>query len=710
VSDAFEALFNPRGVAIVGASGDLTRFGGQTVRALNRSGFAGGIYPVNPKYAHIDERPCYPSVAQIPGDCDLAVIALPAAHAARAVRECGERGIRYAVILGGGFREIGEAGARLEGEMLAAAREHNVRLVGPNCIGLVNVHARMIAAFGSMTRPPALQPGAVSAVLQSGGFGMSVVIQCAMRGIGFRYVVASGGETDITTPELIDAYVADRETRVILAYIEGVADGRALMAALRRARDAGKPVVVWKGGKTGQGARAAASHTANLTSTYDVYKAALRQCGAVEVSETEHAVDFLEAFLAGRLPAGRNVAAVTNTGGSAVVFCDAADEALLKLDPLAGETSASLRALLPPLSSVVNPVDTTAGYPRPEHAEDFQSAFEVLLADPGIDQVCVLFGTIMGETFELQARVLCAAVKATAKPVFAFSAIPKAVSSQGWALLEEARIPVFATPARAARAMGLLADYAQALQRRTLHTPARLSALDLPSFPDGAVTLDEHESKQMLERAGIAVTRDVLLSTTPDLEDMRGVVFPAAVKVVSRDIPHKTEIGGVRLDVRDASAVRDVAAGMLARARRAVPHSTLRGVLVCEMITDGIETLVGVVNDNTFGPVVAFGFGGVFAESLRDMSYRVAPFGIDEARDMIAALRGHARFEGVRGAPASDTDALAQTLVRVSELAWAWRERLAELDINPLLVRPKGSGVVAADALIVLRQSRRAPR
>jgi len=267
VSPGLQALFNPRAVAIVGASGDLTRFGGQTVRALNRSGFAGGIYPVNPKYGQIDDQPCYARIADVPGDCDLAVIALPAAHLPRAVRECGERGIRYAVVLGGGFREIGEAGARLEAEMLASAREHNVRLVGPNCIGLMNVHTRMVAAFGSMTRPPVLQPGAVSAVLQSGGFGMSVVIQCAMRGVGFRYVVASGGETDITTPELIDAYVADPQTRVILAYIEGVADGRALMAALRRAHAAGKPVLVWKGGKTGQGARAAASHTANLTST-----------------------------------------------------------------------------------------------------------------------------------------------------------------------------------------------------------------------------------------------------------------------------------------------------------------------------------------------------------------------------------------------------------------------------------------------------------
>lgn len=703
MSDSFKRLFNPRGIAIVGASGDITRFGGQTVRALNKSGFAGGVYPVNPKYPHIDNRTCYATVAEIPGDCDLAVIALPAAHVPRIVRECGQRGIRYAVVLGGGFREMGEDGARLEAEMLSNAREHNVRLIGPNCIGMVNVHTRMIAAFGSMTRPPELEPGPVSAVLQSGGFGMSMVIQCAMRGIGFRYVVASGAESDITMPELIDAYVADAETRVILAYVEGVADGRALMGSLWRALAAGKPVVMWKGGKTGQGARAAASHTANLTSTYDVYRAALHQCGAVEVRDTEQAVDFLEAYLSGRMPRGRNVAIVTNTGGSAVVFCDAADEARLNLATLAESTTGRLRQLMPPLSAVNNPVDTTGGYPRAEHAPNFQAAFEALLADPGVNQLCVVCGTIMGNTFEIQARVLSQAAKNSDKPVFAFSAIPKAVSSQGWDLLEQAHIPIFATPSRAARAMGLLADYAVALERRSGNSTAPAVSRGLPNLPPGALSLDEHESKQILAAAGIPVTRDVLLPLNAAAEQMSAVVFPVAVKLVSRDVPHKTEIGAVRLNVRDAKELADVAADIIARAQRAAPGAKLTGLLACEMVTDGIEMIVGVVNDQSFGPVVALGLGGVFAETLKDVIYRVAPFGFDDAREMMNALRGRAVLEGVRGSPAVDTEALAQVLVRVSELAWDMRERLAELDINPLLVRPTGRGVVAADALIVLR-------
>ena len=696
----FERLFDPRGIAIVGASGDITRFGGQTVRALNVSGYRGGVFPVNPKYPEIDGRRCYASVAQIEGECDLAVIALPAAHVPLAVKQCGERGIGYAVVLGGGFREMGEEGARLEAQMLASAREHGVRLIGPNCIGLVNVHAHAIAAFGSMTRPPHLVAGPVSVAVQSGGFGMSVVIQAAMAGIGFHCVVATGSESDITMPELIDAYVADPETKVIFTYIEGVADGRALMASLRHALAAGKPVVIWKGGKTGQGERAAQSHTANLTSTYDVYRAAFRQCGAVEVFDIEQAVDFMQAYLAGRLPRGRNVGVVTNTGGSAVVFSDAADEARLTIAPLSSATQARLGTLLPPLAALGNPIDTTAGYPRPEHAESYRAVFKTLLDDSAIDQLCVLFGTTMGSVFELSARLLSEAGVGSEKPVFGVSAVPKEISSAGWDHLQTARIPLFATPSRAARAMGMLADYAEARRRSAADPVVALPAL--PSLPDGAATLDEHESKSILAAAGVPVTRDVLLPLEPKANDLRDVCFPAVLKIVSRDIAHKSDLGGVRLGVSKAELAM-VAADIVSRARSAAPNATLKGLLACERVTDGIETIVGVVNDSAFGPVVAFGLGGVLAETLKDVTYRIAPFALEEAYTMISELRAHPIFEGVRGRPPADTDALAQTLVRVSALAWTLRERLAEMDINPLLVRPRGSGVVAADALMVLR-------
>ena len=698
---SLEKLFNPRGIAIAGASGDPTRPGGQTVRALNQYGFRGGIYPVNPRYPELAGHRCFPSVGAIEGDCDLAVIALPAAQVAGVLRECGSRGIRFAVVLGGGFRETGPAGAAIEAEMLAAARDSGVRIIGPNCLGLVNVHARVFAAFGSIAREPELKPGGVSAVIQSGGFGNALVIRCALAGVGFRYLVASGNESDITAPELIDAYVDDPQTKVILAFLEGVTDGRALMAAGRRALAARKPVLVLKAGNTEQGRRAAASHTANLTGSYDIYRAAFRQCGIIEVRDIDEAADFALALLAGRLPKGRSVALMGGSGGSAAVFADAADALRLRLPPLAPETTALLEKSLPTMGSLRNPIDYTAGYPRAETADRFLRAYSAVLADPGIDQLTFMFATAGRSQLKIAGELLAQAMPKFNKPVLAFSAMTDEIAPEGMAKLREIGVPVLPSPARVARAMAMLADYAEALARSA--TPATaVPQMALPALPAAAATLDEHASKRLLAAAGIPVSRDVLLP--PGGAPLAsGLGFPLAVKIVSRDILHKSDIGGVRLNILNPDQLVAAVAEVTANARRAAPDAKIEGVLVSEMVTDGVETIVGAVNDAGFGPVVAFGIGGVLAEAVRDMAYRVAPFGVADARAMIGEIRMKALLDGVRGRPACDTDALVGVLVRVSELAWQMRDRLAELDINPLIVRPAGAGVVALDALVVLR-------
>lgn len=697
---SLDKLFNPRGIAIAGASGDPTRPGGQTVRALNEYGYRGGIYPVNPRYPELAGHRCFSSIGAIEGDCDLAVVALPAAQVAGVLRECGQRGIGFAVVLGGGFRETGPAGAALETEMLAAARDSGVRIIGPNCLGLVNVHARVFAAFGSIAREPELKPGGVSVVIQSGGFGNALVIRCALAGVGFRYLVASGNESDISAPELLEAYIDDVQTKVILAYLEGVTDGRALMAAGRRALAARKPLLVLKAGNTEQGRRAAASHTANLTGQYDIYRAAFRQCGIIEVRDIDEAADFALALLAGRLPKGRNVALMGGLGGSAAVFADAADALRLTLPPLAPETTALLEKTLPTIGSLRNPIDYTAGYPRPETADSFLRAYSAVLADPGIDQLTFMFATAGRSQLKIAGELLAQAMPKFNKPVLAFSAMTDEIAPEGMAKLREIGVPVLPSPARVARAMAMLANYAEALTRAT--TPvATAPGIELPALP-AAGALDEHASKGVLAAAGIPVSRDILLP--PGIAPTAsGLGFPLAVKIVSRDILHKSDIGGVRLNVSDSEQLAAAVAEVTANARRAVPQAKIEGVLVSEMVSGGVETIVGVVNDAGFGPVVAFGIGGVLAEVVRDMAYRVAPFGAADARAMIGEIRMKAMLDGVRGRPACDIEALAGVLVRVSELAWQMRERLAELDINPLVVRPAGAGVVAVDALIVLR-------
>ena len=695
----FEYLFNPRSIAVIGASPEANRPGAQTIRALQDNGFKGGVYPVNPKYGEVAGLRCYAAIKDVPKPCDIAVIALPAALVPQTVDECGAYGVRFVVVVGGGFREVGKEGEEREAQMLAAARKHGVRIVGPNCLGLVNVHTRAYAAFGSLARPPVLQPGPVSVVIQSGGFGNSLVVRCAAAGVGFRQVVASGSESDLTTPELVEAMIDDPGTKLILIYMEGMNDGRRFVAAAERALAAGKPIVVWKAGNTEQGVKAAASHTANMTGSYDIYRAAFRQCGVVEVHEMEEAIDCIQCLLAfGDRPAGDDVAIMGGSGGSAVVFSDAADQYGIRLAELSPPTHTILKKVLPGTASLENPIDYAAGFITDANTPRFREAVDAVLADPAVHQLGVLFATTTGEHARNGATVLAEAVQKHKKPIFTFLSVSRETTGGGMDILEKAAIPILPSPTRVVKAMKVLSDYQRA--RTRVRAAEQAQAPSLKKYPSG--TLSEHESKEILKAWGIAVTNDRLLPAAAlSAGDAEGTVFPVALKVVSRDIPHKSEIGGVRLNIRNDTELAVAVREMLERVQRAAPKAKLDGLLVSEMITDGIETIVGVVNDSVFGPVVAFGLGGIFAETLKDVTYRLAPFGLETAREMIAELRASPILSGVRGKPPGDIPALAQTLVAVSGLAWQLRNSLEEMDINPLLVRPVG--VIAADALLRFR-------
>ena len=704
-STDFTRMFNPRGIAVVGANPDMTRPGRQTLDALERHGYRGGVYPVNPRYPEIAGRKCYAAIEEIDGPVDVAVIALQAKYVPDVVTQSGRKGIRFAVVLGGGFREVGPEGAEIERRLLEAADAGGVRFIGPNCLGYKNVHDGVYACFGSITRPPDLEPGPVSAVIQSGGYGNSMVIQCADAGIGFRYLVASGSESNIKTTDIIDAYVEDPETKVILAYMEGVHDGRAFMASARRALAAGKPLLVVKAGNTRQGQRMAQSHTAFLTSAYDMYRAAFEQCGVLEAEDIPDAADILQALVGGRLARGRRVAVMSGSGGSLVSFSDGADNNGLTINPLAESTQAILRENVPSIGSVVNPIDFTAGFQTQANMPKFRAIVEATLADPGVDQLGVFLATTGGENLVRAADVVTGAHNADAKPMFVFCALPREMTVDGRAMFRKAGIPFLATPHRIAQAMGKLADYSRSrAQAARLARPPVASGRALPKLPAGAGALDEHAAKEVLRDFGLSTTRDVLFEAeSRPLRLPSHLKYPVAVKIASRDIAHKTDIGAVRLGVGDEAALERAVAEVVANTRKAAPQASIAGVLISEMVSDGIETIIGVLNDRVFGPVVVFGLGGVLAETLRDTTYRVAPFDAETAREMIEELRGAAIFGGVRGQPPRDVDALAQTLAAVSEFAWLARARLAELDLNPVLVRPAGAGVAIADALMVLR-------
>lgn len=699
---SFHRLFHPRGIAIIGASADATRIGGHPLRALQKAGYKGGIFPVNPRYREINGLACYPSCSAIGAQCDVAIIAVPAALVAQAVQDCGDAGIGFAIILTAGFRETGPEGAKLEADLKQVAVEAKVRLIGPNCQGLISLEERVWAVFGSVSEETELRPGRVSCAFQSGGFGYAIVNLAEAQGVGFRYCVSSGNETDIAMPELLSAFLDDPGTDIVIGVMEGTPDARGLIELGRKSLRLGKPVLIWKSAITEAGAKAAQSHTANMTGRSDLYRAAFRQSGIIEVGDVEPIVDIAKLVSHGRLPTGANVGVLSISGGSGIVFADRAIANGLNLPSFTETTLAALREIIPAFGSIQNPADVTAGIFNDMTL--LTRTIEIVLQDASVDQLCVLLASIPGAPAARAAEAIVAAAKTTTKPISVGWSGRRAKSAEAYALLEAAQIAVIPTPVRLAEAASRLAKFAIDRQRLLPRV-----APAVPPLPPGLVlplqagALSELDSKAVLARFGIASTREVLVATGADIDAATaGLNPPFAVKVLASAISHKSDVGGVKLGVGAGPALAKAAAAVVANARAAVPEAQIDGVLVAEMAS-GLELLVGVINDPVFGPVVAFGLGGVMTEILGDVTYRIAPFDLETANDMIAELKGARLFDGYRGSPMTDKQALARLLVEVSRMAMALQERIGEIDINPVFVGSTGNGVIAADALIVLR-------
>lgn len=698
----FKFLFEPRSIAVVGVSDDQGRPGSQAVRALLKHGYAGKVFPVNPKYEHFEGLACYASVEAIPGDIDMVVVGVPARNVLSVMEMCAAKKVGVVVILSGGFRESGPEGVEREQRMLAIARAAGIRVIGPNCLGFANVHDNVYAAFGSITREPKLQRGDVSLVTQSGGFGYSIALACAEAGIGFRHVIATGNETDLDTIELIDALLDDEKTRFIVAYIEGTEDGRALYDVGRRALACGKPVLLWKAGVTEQGARAAASHTASMTGSYDFYRALFKQTGIVEVKEIHEAVDYLKALEAGRYPEGRGVAVLGVSGGSAIVFADAGEPENVQLCELTESTRQALATVVPDIGAVHNPVDLTAGYFSAANQDKLEVAVRTVLGDAHVGSVCVNLATTGRAGSLAAAEVLARVAAGEPKPIVVFSSAPAREVGDALAVFARARIPVLPSPSRAAKAIAMLARYREAQASASRRGRVDVEVLtDEVSLPlEAQATLSEAASKAILRDIGIDVTTDlVVASAREDVFDR--VRAPLVVKIVSADIPHKTEIGGVRVGIRTREELATAIEGVLDSARCHKPEARIDGVLVSEMVRGGFELIAGVVNDVVFGPVVVVGAGGVHAEILKDSACRLAPFDETTAREMLDELQCRPILDGVRGSAPLDVAAVCRALVALSQFAWRQRDRVQEVDVNPLFVLP--TGVVAADALVVLK-------
>ncbi|HWI12798.1 MAG TPA: acetate--CoA ligase family protein, partial [Burkholderiales bacterium] len=542
---------------------------------------------------------------------------------------------------------------------------------------------------------PDLLRAPIAMVTQSGGFGFTMMMSAQRAGVGCNYLVSTGNSVDLDALDFIEYLIERDDVEMVTTFIEGVSDGRRLIAIGERALELGKPILVWKAGRSETGRRAAASHTAQLTTADELYRAAFRRGAWLEVEDYGDVVDLWRAFRAGRLPAGNRTAILTASGGTGVFMADHCETYGLALPPLSDATLAKLRALLPGFASVANPADLS-GQKSADGSSVSNNALRATLEDAAIDQVIVR--SRASTSTPDHARELARIAHASAKPVFvAFGPDPEPAAR---AVFEEERIAWHESPLRATYAAGKLSEFARRrrMPRRDAERPMAREAL---SLPQGARTLSEHASKRILAAYRIPAVNEVLL----DFDEVAALrdapaPFPLAVKINSPDIPHKTDAGGVRLGIRTLTELKEAAHAVRAAALAHRSDARLEGVLV-QTMADGVELIAGAVNDVCFGPTVLFGLGGIFAEALRDVTYRFAPFGADEAREMLREIRGAALLDGYRGQPPVNKDAIAEALSRLSWLIADHADRIAEIDVNPLFASPQG--VVAADAVIVLR-------
>lgn len=694
--DNLTALFAPRSVAVIGASGDRRRFGGRPIQYMLDAGFEGPIYPVNPGRAEIQGLPAYPSIRAVPGPVDCAILAVSADVTQQTIEDCIAMGVRSAVLYGAGFSETGDEGRAKQDRIVATARAAGMRLLGPNCMGLMNAKARFYGTFASALEEGVPAPGRIAVASQSGGYGGYLMKHLFRRGLGLSQWVTTGNEADVDIGDALWWMAGQDETDVLLAYIEGLRDADKLIAALDRARRASKPVVMMKVGRTAEGSAAAASHTASLTGEDSIYDAVFERYGVHRARTTDEMLDVAYALSKGVLPQGPRVGVISISGGVGVQIADFVSDAGLKMGTVPADTQAALKALVPHCSPA-NPIDMT-GLVTTNH-DIMEKTLDAVFASNMFDATLIFLG-IAGAAPSmarpLQQAIASAHARAPDQLVFvSVTAEPEMVREY------DARgLLAFEDPSRAIAALAALSRYRDIFAR-----PAP-EPLALPPAAPLAVAgkLNEAEAKALLAAAGVPSPKEALAATADEAARVAAAIgFPVAVKVVSATILHKTEVGGVALGLASADAVRDAVARMAATIPQHVPDAKIDGYLVSEMVVGGAETIVGIHQDAAFGPVVTFGLGGTLVELIKDTVCALAPVSEAQAQAMIASLRTAPLLTGWRGSPRHDVEALAKAISGLSILAVQHRDVLATIEVNPLVVRAGQGGVVALDAVVETR-------
>lgn len=699
------ALFAPKSVAVIGASTKPDSLGQAVFKNILFHGYRGVVYPVNPKAKSILGVKAYPSVLEIPDEIDLAVIIVPAPSVASVLEECGRKGVQAAIVISAGFKEIGEEGAQRERELASIAQRYGIALLGPNCLGIINTDPAV--SLNATFAPGMPRRGNIAFISQSGALGVAALEYAQRQKIGLSKFISIGNKADLHENHLLDYLKDDPLSDVILLYLEDLEDPQGfhrLATEITSERPKKIPILAIKSGRTLEGAKAATSHTGALAGSDEVYDSVFMQSGVLRVETIEELFDYALAFAHQPLPKGNKIAIVTNAGGAGILATDAAVRHGVQLAEFTEATATRLRELLPPTVNVANPVDMT-GEPNEQR---YETIVRTVLADPNVAGVVVIAAPHILMSLENIARHIVRAVHETDKPVLAcLMAVTDA--RPAIEILEEAHIPHYSFPERAARALAAMARYHDWVHRpRTeyrVFTDVQLNQakeIILSAKRAGRTLLLEPEAHDLLKAYGFPVLRYRFAKTEEEtLKAADEIGYPVVLKVVSPQIAHKVDVGGVKLNIQDTHKLRESFRQMLTDVQRAKPGVQILGVFVQEFVQGGKETILGLKRDPLFGPLLMFGLGGIYVEALRDVTFRIAPIRELGVHRMIRQIRGFKILEGFRGEPPSDIDALAECLARLSQLA-TQVEEIVELDINPLIVFERGRGARVVDARIVI--------
>jgi acetyl coenzyme A synthetase (ADP forming)-like protein len=689
---------NPQAVAVVGASREPGKLGHSVLHNIVQHGYQGAIYPINPKADRILGIKCYPSVLVVPGPVDLAVIVIPAKRVATALIECGEKGVKGAIVISAGFREIGPEGWQREREIVDIAKRYAMRLIGPNCLGIIDTVSSLNASF-AMGMP---RRGTIAFMSQSGALCTAVLDMALAQEVGFSRFVSLGNKADVDEITFVEAWRDDPHSSVIMAYLEGIADGASFMHVARQVSQQ-KPIIVIKSGATSGGSRAVSSHTGTLAGSERAYEAAFRQSGVIRARSVQDLFDYSIAFARQPLLATDRVAILTNAGGPGIMATDACEQAGLKLASLELETMEVLRRALPMAASVLNPVDLLGD----ALAERYKTALGTVLTDPNVGGVIVILTPQVMTQVEDTALVMGELSQKSDKPILGCFMGEGAVAP-GIRLLNRYRVPNYPVPERAVGALAAMMRHRHWRERRPAVVETFEADIDRVRGVMGRVraerrlSIPEVEGREIMEAYGIATPR-TFLARDPDeaVHYAEEIGFPVAVKIASPDILHKTDVGGVSLNITTLSGVRDAFELTMFRVTRYLPEAELWGCVVQEMVVGGKEVIVGMNRDPSFGPLMLFGLGGIYVESLRDLAFRVAPLDRREAREMVGEIRAYNLLRGVRGERPADVEALVEALLRLSQLVVDFPE-IVEFDINPITIFEEGHGIIGIDMRLVL--------